>query len=446
MGGEIVIVLLLTLLNGVFSAAEIAVLSVRKTRLAELVAAGSRGARATQWLREQPERFLATVQIGITVLSTTAAAFGGDSLADDLAAWMAPRAPWLGGGAHRLALVLVISLLSYLSIVLGELVPKSLALRNAERLALLLSPMLQGISSVARPLVWLFTASSNALLRRFGDHTSFVEARLSAEELQELVEEAGRTGSLDPGASEIASRAIDFRELTAFDVMVPREEIVSVSQSTELTSLAESLPARRFARLPVYAEHPDNVVGYVSLKDLLAPTIQRQRGWRDCVRAARFVPTSMPATTLLRTMQRERLPMVMVTDGSGSLRGLVTVEDLIEELVGEILSEGDPAPVRLTRDADGGALLPGNTPIRDANRALDLDLEEPDGIATLAGLCIAAAGHLPRVGERVTLAGGHVLEVIDATTRRVRLLRLLPRDRGPGEERSDRDAPAPGAT
>jgi putative hemolysin len=438
-GVEIVIVLLLTLLNGVFSAAEIAVLSVRKTRLAELVAEGSRGARATQWLREQPERFLATVQIGITVLSTTAAAFGGDSLADDLAAWMAPRAPWLGG-AHRLALVLVISLLSYLSIVLGELVPKSLALRNAERLALLLSPLLRGISSVARPLVWLFTASSNALLRLFGDHTSFVEARLSAEELQELVEEAGRTGSLDPGASEIASRAIDFRELTAFDVMVPRECIVSVSQSTELASLAETLPARRFARLPVYAEHPDNIVGYVALKDLLAPTIQRQGGWRDCVRAVRFVPTSMPATALLRSMQSERLPMVMVTDESGSLRGLVTVEDLVEELVGEILSEGDPAPVRLTRDADGGALLPGNTPIRDANRALGLDLDEPDGIATLAGLCIAAAGHLPRVGERVTLAGGHVLEVIDATTRRVRLLRLRPRDRGSGEERNDRDA------
>ncbi len=256
-GVEIVIVLLLTLLNGVFSAAEIAVLSVRKTRLAELVAEGSRGARATQWLREQPERFLATVQIGITVLSTTAAAFGGDSLADDLAAWMAPRAPWLGGGAHRLALVLVISLLSYLSIVLGELVPKSLALRNAERLALLLSPLLQGISSVARPLVWLFTASSNALLRLFGDHTSFVEARLSAEELQELVEEAGRTGSLDPGASEIASRAIDFRELTAFDVMVPRESIVSVSRAADLRRSSRTCSRRRrFARLPVYAELP----------------------------------------------------------------------------------------------------------------------------------------------------------------------------------------------
>jgi putative hemolysin len=423
-GVEIVVVLLLTLLNGVFSAAEIAVLSVRKTRLAELVAEGSRGARATQWLREQPERFLATVQIGITVLSTTAAAFGGDSLADDLAAWMAPRAPWLGGGAHRLALVLVISLLSYLSIVLGELVPKSLALRNAERLALLLSPLLQGISSVARPLVWLFTASSNALLRLFGDHTSFVEARLSAEELQELVEEAGRTGSLDPGASEIASRAIDFRELTAFDVMVPRESIVSVSRAADLRVFEDVLRGRRFARLPVYQGSPDNIVGYVALKDLALTSQQPAGPWHTLVRPVVFVPTGMAASTLLRRMQSDRLPLVMVTDERGSLRGLITVTDLLEELVGDILSEGDPSPMRLEADADGRVIVPGGTPIRDVSRALGLDLEEPDGVTTIAGLCIASAGRLPAVGERVTLRGGHELEVVDASARKLRTLRL----------------------
>ena len=165
--------------------------------------------------------------------------------------------------------------------------------------------------------VWLFTASSNALLRLFGDHTSFVEARLSAEELQELVEEAGRTGSLDPGASEIASRAIDFRELTAFDVMVPRESIVSVSRAADLRVFEDVLRGRRFARLPVYQGSPDNIVGYVALKDLALTSQQPAGPWHTLVRPVVFVPTGMAASTLLRRMQSDRLPLVQIIDPRG---------------------------------------------------------------------------------------------------------------------------------
>src|SRR5687768_12497352 len=159
------------MLNGVFASAEIAVLSVRRTRLAELVDEGSGGARAVQWLRKQPERFLATVQIGITVVGTTAAAYGGASLAEGVAGWLRAHAPWVGGSAHRVAFALVIALVSFLEIVVGELVPKSLALRHAERLSLALGPMLRGMASIVKPLVWLLTAASNAVLRLFGDRT-----------------------------------------------------------------------------------------------------------------------------------------------------------------------------------------------------------------------------------------------------------------------------------
>ncbi len=431
---EVLIVVLLMVLNGVFASAEIAILSVRKSRLAELVDAGARGARAVQWLRKQPERFLATVQIGITVVGTTAAAFGGDSLARDFSAWLAQHAPWLGEAAHRVAFVLVIALVSFLEIVVGELVPKSLALRNAERLSVTLGPMLRAMASLVKPLVWLFTGASNAILRLFGDHTSFSEAKLSPEELQELVEEAGRTGSIDTSTSEIASRAIDFRELTAGDVMVPREGIVSLPRDADREVLRRTLSKRRYARLPVYEGNPDNIVGYVTLKDLVLPAIEGQPLLEGQVRPVRFVLTGLAASALLHQMQRERLPLVMVIDELGGLLGLVTVEDLLEELVGDILSESDPAPVTLARDADGSAVVPGETPIRDVNRALDMGLPEPDDVGTLAGLCLRAAGRLPQNGERVTLDDGHVFEVLDATPRRVRSLRVHPPKPTPGED------------
>lgn len=429
---EVVLVLLLMVLNGVFSAAEIAILSVRKTRIAELVENGSGGARAVQWLRSKPERFLATVQIGITVVATTAAAFGGDSLAEDFARWLSVRVPVLGARTHGIALVLVIALVSFLTIVIGELVPKSIALRSAEPVSVTLGPPLRAMASIVRPLVWVLTLASNTILRVFGDKTSFTETRLSPEELQELLEEAGRVGSIDLGTSEIASRAIDFRELTVADVMVVREAIVSVSQSADTETIAQLLTGRRFARVPVFDGDPENVVGYVVLKDLLLPAIRGERSLLAQVREVTFVPSSMSASALLRQMQRERAPIVMVTDENGGLRGLVTIEDLVEELVGDILSEEDPPPVVLGREVDGSAVVPGSTPIRDANRALGLDLPEPDGVSTIAGLCIRAAGHLPHGGERIVLADGHVFDVLDATPRHVRSVRVIPPRSAPG--------------
>lgn len=196
----------LVLANAVFAGAEIAILNVRKTRLSQLVEERRGGARAVAALRRAPERFLATVQIGITVVGASAAAFGGTRLSGPLAdALTGAGVPY----AHDFAFALVVALVSYLSLVLGELVPKSLALRFSERYALLVAPPLHGLSRMALPLVWFLTASSNLILRLFGDRTTFTESRLAPEELQQLVQEAARTGSLDQRVAEIASRAFD---------------------------------------------------------------------------------------------------------------------------------------------------------------------------------------------------------------------------------------------
>lgn len=422
--GELLIVLVLMLLNGVFAAAEIAVLSVRKTRLAELTAEGRRGVGAVRWLREEPERFLATVQIGLTVIGTTAAAFGGESLAHHVADALR-GVPGVGPYAATLGLVVVIAGISFLEIVVGELVPKSLALRMAERYSLLLGPALRAMASVVKPLVWVLTAASNVVLRLFGDRTSFTEARLSPEEIQELVEEAARVGSLDKSASEIASRAIDFQGLRAVDVMVPRAVVVAVSKDASVEALERITREARFSRLPVYDGTPENIVGYVTLRDLLGPALRGGSVSLEAhLRPIKFSPGNAFAVALLKELQSDRTPLAMLVDEIGTVIGLVTVEDLVEELVGEILSENDPAPIQVKREDDGSYLVVGSLPMHEVNRAIDFDLPESERYSTLAGLCIVLAGHIPQTGELIAVPGGAVLEVVEASARRVKQVRV----------------------
>ena len=421
---ELLIVVVLMMLNGVFAAAEIAVLSVRKTRLAELSAEGRTGAAAVRWLRDEPERFLATVQVGLTVIGTTAAAFGGEALAHDVGRALR-GVPVIGAYASSLGLVTVIAGISFLEIVVGELVPKSLALRSAERYALVLGPGLRAMSSVARPLVWVLTGASNLVLRLFGDRTSFTETRLSPEEIQELVEEAARVGSLDRGASEIASRAIDFQELRAVDVMVPRAAVVTVSRAATREAIALLTREARFARLPVYDGSEENIVGYVTLRDLLGPALRGDEFTLEAhLRPIKFVPGSVHAVALLKELQTDRTPLAMLVDEVGTVIGLITVEDLVEELVGEILSENDPAPVQVRRDDDGSYVVLGGMPVHAVNRAIDFDLPESERYSTLAGLCIVLAGHIPKPGEVSAVPGGASLEVVEASARRVKLVRV----------------------
>jgi putative hemolysin len=283
--------------------------------------------------------------------------------------------------------------------------------------------------------VWFLTASSNAVLRIFGDRTSFTEARLSPEELQQLLEEATRTGSIDPDAGNIASRAIDFGELTAAEVMVPRNRVVAIDRALKPEELRRVLLEEGHSRMPVYEETIDNVVGYISIKDVIALAWEQQLiVLEDLIRPAYFVPETMNATDLLREMQARRIAIAVVVEESGGMAGIVTTEDLAEELVGELFSEQDePVPEAVHREPDGSALVQAIAPIREVNRALDLDLPEGDGWTTVAGLCIQLAGRIPEKGARLETQDHTVLEVLEASARRVRLVRIVPPRNGADE-------------
>jgi putative hemolysin len=422
---EVLIIVLLVLANAVFSGAEIAVVALRKNRIQELAEQGRGSARAVLALREHPEMFLATVQVGITVVGATAAAFGGSSLAERLEPYLA-RTPWLARHAEGVALAIVISAVSYLSIVVGELVPKSLALRGAERYALLVARPLLWLSTAARPLVWVLSASANVLLKPFGDKTTFTETRYSPDDLQQLVEEAAEAGTVHPEAAQIATRALALPELTAEEVMVPRRDVVAIAQNATPDEIRQILLEQTHSRLPVYDGVIDNVVGYIAVKDVLALAWDaRLVILRDMIRPPFFVPEPKKAVDLLKEMRVRRLPFAIVVDEHGGMSGIITMEDLLEELVGEIFHEHEAGNLESIRpSSDDSVLVDGSASIRDVNRALNLELPDDGAWTTLAGYVLSLSGRMPKTGEKFTVDGGVTLEVVEASQRRVRTLRV----------------------
>jgi putative hemolysin len=420
---ELGLLVVLALANGVFAGAEIAIVSVRASRLRELLAGRSRSAEALHALRVQPERFLATVQIGITLIGASAAAFGGATLASELTGPLVA----LGvseGSAREVALVGVVLLVSYLSLVLGELVPKSLALKWSERYALVVARPLQLLSRLAAPLVWLLTSSSNLVLRLFGDRTNFSESRISRVELLDLVEQAADAGEVHPLSGDIAERAIELDSLHVSALMVPREAVRMLPEDADMDELVACLDHAEEAHFPVTRGDDDEVIGYVTMRDLARLVARRvEGGLTAAVHAIHAVPENAMAVAVLETLQTRREPIALVVDESGATAGLVEMDDLVEEVIGTVVG----APAEIERCADGSAVVPASTKVHVANRSLGLALPMSPRWSTLNGLLTAELGVLaPPPGTRHALRDGTVIEVLESSPRRVQRVRVRP--------------------
>lgn len=421
LGTELLVIVGLVVLNGFFSGAEIALLSVRKTRLAELARSGKSTAKVALGLRSNPERLLATVQVGITVIGATAAAFGGSTLQVPVELWL--RHWGIGQYASQLAFVLVVSWISGLSIVLGELVPKSLALRSSERFSLVVAVPLMGVAIAARPIVWLLSALSNLVLRPFRDQTTFSEARLSPEELQQLVEDAAASGTVDPGAGDIASRAIDLSGLRVGAILVPRPQVVTLSYNASKEEVLRALEETPHARYPVIGDDVEDVRGYVLARELYSELVRNQSiDIEKLTRPVRFIVESRRAVEALRELQQHRTIMAVVVDEHGGFSGIVTMVDITEELIGDVIAEHSEEQRRIVSAGERVFSIHGTTPVHEVNRELDLNLPEGPGFTTVAGLAVNTAGHMMSLGEVVALPGGISAEVTEATPRQVRRL------------------------
>jgi putative hemolysin len=321
--------------------------------------------------------------------------------------------------------VIVVAVISFLSLVVGELVPKSLALRYPNTYAFLIGRPLLRLSRIMRPLVWFLTACSNVVLKLFGDKTSFTEARLSRDDLRELVQEAATTGSVDPRAGEIAARALEFGDVMVAEVMVRRDQISAIPRNSTPEQLQRALLEEGHSRMPLFDGELDRVVGYVVARDVLALAWGRNLiAIDDILRPLIYVPLSARIGAVMREMQAKRIQIAIVVDEHGATAGLVTIEDLIEELVGDIFGENDLPEETLRIEPDGSALVPGWVPTRKVNRILHTALPIARESTTIAGLCMALALTVPGVGSKLAAPDGTMLEVVDASPRRVRTVRV----------------------
>lgn len=422
LGLDLLLIVGLALANAFFSGAEIAVLAVRKTRLRELADEGRTAARIALRLREDPERFLATVQVGITVVGATAGAIGGAFLERPVAGILA-RAGLGPAAAERVALALVVAFVSTVSIVIGELVPKSLALRSSERVALWVSRPLFLLSRVARPIIWFLTAASNVVLRPFRDTTTFTEARLSSDEIQQLLDEAAAAGTVDKETGDIASRAIDLGRLAAYAVMLPRSEIAWLPLAASRAEVERLLRERPHARYPVLDES-EQPAGYVLAREIYAQLLEGRLALVELVRDLPAFPESVSAVDVLRELQKARTEIGLVLDDSGFPSGLVSIETLAEELFGEIMGENEVAQKSIAPQADASVLVRGDTHVHEVNRELGFELPIEREASTIGGLVIAKLGRFPTPGTTVDLGEGVRAEVKETSPRRVLLVRL----------------------
>ena len=423
---EAVAIFALILANGFFAASEIAVIATRKSRIETLLENGVKAAGAVARLKNDPDRFLATVQIGVTVVSSLASAIGGAAAVGYLkpAIESLPVA-FAPGWADAIALFLVVLPISYLSLVIGELVPKSFALRYSERIACLVARPIEILSRVSSFLVKSLTVSSNAVLFFFGGKEAEGASFISVEEVKSLIREGAAKGIFNETEKELIHSVFEFADTPVKAVMVPRTEIHALEARSSLAEVAKSFIDSGFSRIPVYEVELDRVIGVLYNKDIFK-TLQEQTEFhmRDHLHPVFFVPSSLPISELLKQLQRRRLAMALVVNEFGEVEGLATLEDLLEEIVGEIRDEYDReerGPVE--RLPDGSMVIQGSALLRDLKSDFGLPFEESPDYLTLAGFVLAQLKRIPRGGEKVE-HNGYRLTIVDMEGRRILKVKL----------------------
>ncbi|HEY7558332.1 MAG TPA: hemolysin family protein [Candidatus Binatia bacterium] len=423
---EAALIFLLILANGFFAASEIAIIATRKSRVDALLEKGVKSAAAVARLKNEPDRFLATVQIGVTLVSTLASAIGGAAAIAFLKPLLeASPLPVVAQWSEPLAILFVVLPIVYFSLVLGELVPKSLALRFSEQIALLVARPIDFLARVSSFLVKSLTAASNAVLWIFGGKEAEGANFISVEEVKSLIREGAAKGIFNETEKELIHSVFEFADTPVKAIMKPRTEIHAIEIGASLTDVAKSFVDSGFSRIPVYEGDLDRVVGVLYNKDIFRALQERgEFRMRDCLHPAFFAPSSLPISELLKQLQRRHLALALVVNEFGEIEGLATVEDIVEEIVGEIRDEYDReerGPVE--RLADGSWIIQGSALLRDLKSDFDLPFDESPDYLTLAGFVLAQLKRIPRGGEWVE-RNGYRLTIVDMEGRRIVKIKL----------------------
>lgn len=418
------VVALLIVLNGVLAMSELAVVSARTARLQAMQRRGVAGARTALELRAHPGRFLSTVQVGITLVGVFAGAFSGATLAEPLSRVFVELG-WRERFADDLALAVVVAGVTYLSLIVGELVPKQIALRSPERVAALVARPMLWLARLARPLVWLLEVSSGVVLRLMPKRDG--DARVTDEEIHALVAEAASSGVVEPEERTMIAAVMRLADRSVRALMTPRKALEWVDLDDPLEVQLATLRQSRHTKLVVARGDIDHFVGVISSKRIVDALIDGADRIVPAVHVedALVVPETIDALDMIPKLKRSSLRAAIVVDEFGSLQGLVTVTDVLAAIAGEFLEDGAPGPGIVARD-DGSWLVDGELDVRELADTLHVPLPDEHDYETAAGLVLALLGHLPRIGETVEL-DDWLFEVVDLDGRRVDKLLLTRR-------------------
>jgi putative hemolysin len=414
---ELAVVLALIIVNGVLAMSELAIVSSRQMRLKAMVARGVHGSRRALALHSDPGRFLSTVQIGITLVGILAGAFSGATIAARLSGWLMQQG-LSQGVAEPLGFGLVVTFITYLSLVIGELVPKQVALRHPERIACAMAPAMTVLARIASPLVWVLDRSGRLLLALLRQRAAS-EGKVTDEEIKTLVAEAESAGVLEPAERAMIAGVMRLGDRPVQAVMTPRPDVDYVDLAEDLDAIKRRIAGSMHSRLPACEGSLDNILGIIQAKDLLNACIEGgDLVPRAFLRSAPIIPDTTDALDVVAVLKNSPVHLGLVYDEYGNFEGVVTSADILEAIAGEFRTEEGPVQPDVVKRQDGSYLVEGSTPVDELADLLGLELPDDRSYHTVAGLLLAAFGRLPQVSEAVD-AYGWRFEVVDLDGRRI---------------------------
>ena len=396
---QVIVLAILILINAFFAATEIAFISINDAKIEKQAKEGNKKAKQIKKMLREPSKFLATIQIGITLAGFLSSAFAADAFADDLAPMLQNLIP-LGLVAWRnISIILITIILSYFSLIFGELVPKRLAMRNSEKIAFGTIGIVRAISIITAPFVKLLTASTNGVSKLFGI-SGTDEETVTEEEIRMMVDVGEEKGSIKEEERELINNVFEFNDKVVSEIMIHRKDIYAIDINSDIDNILKELDEYKYSRIPVYEENIDNIVGMLFIKDLLANVNKKEKvKIAKIIREPYFVSENKPIDELFRDLQKNKHQLAIVLDEYGGTAGLVTMEDIIEELVGNIFDEYDEEEKEFEKIDDNTFLISGSVSIHDLRKILGVEIPEGE-YDTLSGYLIELLGRIPSDDEK----------------------------------------------
>ena len=424
---QIIFLFVLILINAFFALAEMAIVSVNKNKIKVLAQEGNKKAVTLQKLLEEPNKFLSAIQIAITLAGFLASASASVAMSDDLGAWLAKFGIPYG---KQIAVVIVTVLLSYVTLVLGELYPKRLALQHSEKIALLVVRPIVIISKFTKPFVWFLSVSVNIVLRLTRQKIDVEDEEFSEDEVMSMLEVGQETGVLKEEGKKMINAIFDFDDKLAYEIMTPRTDVFLIDINDEADEYLDELMELRYSRIPVYEDDIDNIIGILHIKDYFIKA--RESGYenvdlRSILRKPYFVPETKNIDSLFFDLQKSKNNIAILIDEYGGFSGIVTTEDIIEEIVGEIEDEFDEEEPEIEQIDENTYLLSGFAYLDDINEEIGTDLES-DNSETIGGFLIDILGEIPDEDEaqqRIVEYENYVFKILSVKERRIEKVELF---------------------